>query len=217
MGKSILLVAIVAGAWYWHNGEIPFASPAGAFDSNGDPKVLMFTIDNCGKPCSMGRTGLKSRRVAFEEINIDPRAGDDEYTKLWKSFGATNGFPLIVAGSEKMVGSGGNPQMVALLGRSFGDQYLTRNERRYFERHFYADGSPRIVMYGADWCPHCKRLREEFEDNDIDFIEIDVEKSGDRKTMTRTLQINGYPATWVGYTRVNGSNLRAVEKTLKSY
>ena len=217
MRKLILIVAIVAGVWYWDRGDFRFISAPGAFDENGYPQVMMFTIDDCGKACNMGRDGLQRRRVAFSEISIDPRDDSDENVRLWKSFGATNGFPLIVAGDDKIVGSGSNPQMVALLGRNFGDQYLTRTERRYFEQHFYADGSPRIVMYGADWCPYCKKLREEFEASDIDFIEIDVEKSGEKETMARTMEIYGYPATWVGYTRVNGTSLRAVKATLKGY
>ena len=31
------------------------------------------------------------------------------------------------------------------------------------------------------------------------------------------MEIYGYPATWVGYTRVKGTNLRAVNKVLQSY
>jgi glutaredoxin len=217
MRKLILVVAIGVGFWYWDRGELPFMSAPGVFDENGDPQVLMFIIDNCGKACKMGRDGLQRRRVAFSEIKIDPRDDSDENVRLWKSLGAPNGFPLIVAGKEKIVGSGSNPEMVALLGRNFGDQYLTRTERRYFEQHFYADGSPRIVMYGADWCPYCKKLREEFEANDIDYIEIDVEKSGEQKRISETMGVYGYPTTWVGYARVNGTNLKAVNATLKSY
>ena len=132
MRKLILVVLIGAGVWYWNGAELPFTSASGAFDDYGEPEVLMFTIDNCGKACKMGREGLQRRRVAFSEINIDPDDGSDENVRLWKSFGATNGFPLIVAGKEKIVGSGSKPQILALLGRNFGNQYLTRTERRYF-------------------------------------------------------------------------------------
>jgi len=177
----------------------------------------MFTIDNCGKACTMGRDGLKRRRVAFSEVRIDPRNDGDENVKLWKSLGATNGFPLIVAGREKIVGSGSNAQMVAMLGRNFGDKYLTRTERRYFENHFYEDGSPRVVMYGADWCGYCARLRKDMKADGLDFYEIDVEKSGEKETMSRTMEIYGYPATWVGYQRVNGTSLRAVKATVNNY
>ena len=62
-----------------------------------------------------------------------------------------------------------------------------------------------------------KKLREEFDANDVDFIEIDVEKSGEMQTMAETMEIYGYPAPWVGYTRVNGTNLKAVNAVLLSY
>ena len=107
--------------------------------------------------------------------------------------------------------------MAGILGINFGDEYLSRTEKRYYKNHFYADGSPKIVMYGTDWCPYCKKLREEFEANNVDYIEIDVEKSGEMETMLKTMEIYGYPATWVGYTRVNGSNLKAVNAVMRSY
>lgn len=216
MRKWILVIAIGFGIWYWDKGELPFMSEAGAFDENGNPVVWMFTVENCGKACQMGRDGLKERRVAFEEKQINPNNDADENVKLWKSM-RTNSFPVIVAGNEKIIGSGTRSEIVALLGSNFGDQYLTRTEKRYFKRHFYEDGSPKIVMYGADWCQYCKKLRNEFQANNIDFIEIDVENSGEKETMSKTLEIYGYPATWVGYTRVKGSNLKAVNAVLSSY
>ncbi len=54
-------------------------------------------------------------------------------------------------------------------------------------------------------------------DADIDFIEIDVDRHPNKQNIMQTMEIAGYPATWVGYTRVNGTNLRAVNKVLKSY
>ena len=104
-----------------------------------------------------------------------------------------------------------------MLGRSFGEKYLTGFEKRLFRKHFYEDGSPKIVMYGADWCPYCKKLRDEFHANGVDYIEIDVDRSAYKDEILRTMQINGYPATWVGYTRVRGTDLSAVERTRNSY
>ncbi len=216
MRKLVLFIVIGVGVWYWDKGESPFMSSAGAYDEGGNPVVWIFTVENCGKPCELGRDGLKRRRVAFEEMQIDLNNGADEDVKLWKTVRSNNSFPLIVVGSEKITGSS-RPAMAGILGLNFGDKYLSRNEKRYFKKHFYADGTPKIIMYGADWCGYCKKLREEFDANDIDFIEIDVEKSGEKKTMSKTMEIYGYPATWVGYTRVKGTNLKAVNAVLQSY
>lgn len=217
MRKLIFIMIIGFGAWQWHQGELPFLSPAGAFDEAGNPAVWLFTVKNCGKPCQEARSQLNRRRVSFEEKLIDPQDSSDENVKLWKKMRQGNGFPLIVAGKEKLVGGGSRPRMATLLALNFGDKHLTSTEKRYFKKHFYQDGSPKIIMYGADWCPYCKKLREELQANNVDFIEIDVEKSGEKERMSKTMAITGYPATWVGYTRVNGSNLKAVKKTLNSY
>jgi glutaredoxin len=216
MRKLVLIIVIGVGVWYWDKGESPFMSSAGAYDEGGNPVVWIFTVENCGKPCQQGRDGLKRRRVAFEEKQINLDNDTDEDVKLWKTLRNNNNFPLIVVGNEKIIGSS-RPAMAGILGINYGDKYLSRTEKRYFKKHFYADGTPRIVMYGADWCPYCKKLRGEFDANNIDYIEIDVEKSGEKETMAKTMEISGYPATWVGYTRVNGTNLKAVNAVLKSY
>jgi glutaredoxin len=216
MRKLVLIIAIGVGVWFWDKGELPFMSAAGAYDEGGNPVVWIFTVMNCGAPCQQGLDGLDRRRVEYEEKQIDLNNDADENVKLWKTLRKDNSFPLIVAGKEKIIGSS-RPALAGILGINFGDQYLSRTEKRYFKEHFYADGSPGIVMYGADWCPYCKKLREEFDANDVDFIEIDVEKSGEMQTMAETMEIYGYPATWVGYSRVNGSNLKAVNAVLRSY
>jgi glutaredoxin len=216
MRKLILIIAIGVGYWYWDKGELPFMSTAGAYDDEGNPIVWIFTVKGCGKACQLGIDGLKRRRVAFEEKQIDPDNDADENEKLWLTVRKSNGFPLIVAGKEKIVGSG-KAAIASILGKNFGDKYLSRTEKRYFKKHFYPDGMPRIVMYGADWCPYCKKLRREFNENNVDFLEIDVEESGEKETMSKTMEIHGYPATWVGYTRVNGSNIRAINAAFRSY
>ncbi len=216
MRKLILVIAIGVGVWFWNNGELPFVEEAGAFDENSNPLVWIFTVDNCGKACESGRNDLKRRRVSFEEKRIDINNDSDADVKLWKRMRSGNRFPLIVAGYEKMVGSD-RPVVAGILGMTYGEKYLSRTEKRYFKQHFYADGSPKIVMYGTDWCGYCKKLREEFEANDVDYIEIDVEKSGEQQKISETMGVYGYPTTWVGYARVKGTNLRAIKAALESY
>ena len=216
MRKLILIIAVGVGVWYWQQGGLPFVEEAGAFDENRNPLVWIFTVDNCGKPCESGRNDLKRRRVSFEEKLIDINDQNDENVALWKSLRSNNSFPLIVAGAEKIVGSD-RPAIAGILGKNFGDRYLSKTEKRYFEQHFYADGSPRIVMYGADWCGYCRKLRNELKANNVDFIEIDVEKRGDKERIAKTMGVYGYPTTWVGYSRVRGTNLNAVRSALDNY
>lgn len=213
MRKLIFISVIVLAVWSWNTGRLPFMSTAGAYDEQGNPLVWIFTIKNCGQACEMGRQNLKRRRVDFEEFLIDPNNDSDPEVQLWKDVGK-GGFPLIVAGDIKIKGSGNLPMMQNMLGKTFGERYLTRAEKKLFKNHFYADGTPRIVLYGTDWCQYCKKLRDEFEASNIDYLDIDVDRSSNKQQIINTLEIPGYPAVWVGYTRVNGSDLRAVKKVL---
>lgn len=215
MRKLFFILAIGIGVWYWKNGTLPFMPTAGAYDEAGNPVVWLFTVEGCGRPCDMGRNNLERRSVDYEEKLINPNDDSDPNVALWKKVGK-GGFPLIVGGDVKIKGSGTQSMVLEMLGSNFGDKYFTSFESRLFENHFNEDGTPGIIMYGADWCPYCKKLREEFEANDVDYIEIDVDKSVNKMLILNTLEIPGYPAVWVGYTRVNGSDFRAVEKVVDS-
>lgn len=215
MKKIIIVAAISIVAWQLHDGKLFFLSSAGAYDDSGNPAVWLFTVDGCGNPCDASRNQLKRRRVDFEEKRIDVNNNDDDDVKFWARNGR-NSFPLIAAGDEVVIGSS-SARLATALALTFGDEYLSRNEKILFKNHFYPDGSPKIVMYGADWCPYCRKLRTEFQNNNVDFVEIDVEKHARKELLTRTMEIDGYPATWVGYTRVNGSTLKAVNSVLSSY
>ncbi len=84
MRKLILIAALGLAGWYWQQGGLPFFAPAGAFDEAGNPEVWIFTIDNCGKACDMGRNNLRSRRVDYREFRINPNDGDNPDVQLWK-------------------------------------------------------------------------------------------------------------------------------------
>lgn len=216
--KNLLVIGLLFAAyWHWNDGQWPFGSKnvTAAVDTAGNPSVWIFTFQGCGDSCSNAVRELRNRHVPFEEKVISPERPDEPDFKLWKGYGTGNQFPLLVAGEKTHTGFY-VPSIATLLGATFGETYLTENEKRYFKRHFAADGSPRIVLYGTDWCPHCASLRKEFRANQVSFEDIDVDKSGDKSQLLQTMGIAGYPATWVGYTRVkNGSNFSDVMTLLK--
>ncbi len=219
MKKIVLLGLLVAGYWYWNNGQLPWSSNPTAVDATGKPTTWIFTFEGCGDTCANAIKELRNRHVPFTEKVISPERPDEPDFKLWQGYGAGNSFPLLVAGNQTLTGFY-VPNIASTLGKAFGETYLTPNERRYFKSHFNADGSPRIVLYGTDWCPHCAKLRKELRENQISFADIDVEKVGDSKQLLQTMGIAGYPATWVGYTRVKDgssySEIMALAKQSKS-
>lgn len=219
MKKLVFIGLLIAAYWHWNNGQLPWNSNTAAVDATGKPTTWIFTFEGCGDVCSNAVRELRYRNVPFTEKVISPERPDEPDFKLWKGYGAGNTFPLLVAGNETLAGFY-VPGIASLLGITFGETYLTSTERRYFKSHFNADGSPRIVLYGTSWCPHCAKLRKELQKNQISFADIDVEKVGDSKQLLQTMGIGGYPATWVGYTRVkdgsNYSEVMALAKQSKS-
>jgi glutaredoxin len=215
--KKLLIVGLLFAAyWYWDKGQLPFCgNSTAAVDAAGNSAVWLFTFDDCGDSCANAVRELRNRNVPFEEKVISPERRDEPDFKIWQGYGTGNNFPLLVVGEQTLTGFY-VPNMASLLGKAFGETYLTHNEKRYFKAHFNTDGSPRIVLYGTDWCPHCAALRKKLKGNHVSFEDVDVEKSGDKNQLLQTMGIAGYPATWVGYTRVkNGSDYGEIMALLK--
>jgi glutaredoxin len=214
--KIIYIGLLFAAYWYWDKGQLPFGGKnTAAVDAAGNSAVWLFTVEGCGDPCMNAVRELRNRNVPFEEKVISPERQDDENFKLWQGYRTGTNFPLLVVGEQTLTGFY-VPHIAGLLGATFGETYLTHNERRYFKAHFNADGSPRIVLYGTDWCPYCAKLRKELNENHVMFEDVDVEKIGDTNQLLQTMGIGGYPATWVGYIRVNdGSNYNEIMALLK--
>ena len=210
MKKILFIALIVAGFWHWKGN--PFSKPSISADSDGNAQVVVFTFPECGEPCTDTIAALKRRKVPFEEVALNRDEETSENYKRWAQYGDRN-FPLIVAGQEKATGSA-KADLIRLLATNFKDDYLTASEAQYYQRHFNSAGEPQIVLYGTDWCPGCAALRKEMRAQNVAFVDIDVEKVADSKNLTQTMEIGGYPTIYVGYQRVNGVNLAAIEKML---
>lgn len=205
--KKFFIFVLIVGAVYKFNPDLfSFLHSKGAFDEQGNPLTLVFTHDNCGKPCGEAVGFLKKRGIDYSLYSLD---NNDVNTALWKEYGGVNSFPNIIVGDERAYGSY-KSQIVSALAMNYGDSVLTSAERYYMKKHFNADGSDRLVMYSASWCGYCKQLRETLDKNDVDYLEIDVEKSAQRKSMTAAMEITGYPLVYFGYKRMQSSSPREV-------
>ena len=210
MKKLLFIALIAAGFWHWKGN--PFSKPNMATDGNGTAQVVVFTFPECGEPCTNAIAALELRKVPFEEVELSRDEQTSENYKRWEQFGDRN-FPLIVAGQEKATGDA-KAELIRVLATNFQDDYLTTSEAKYYKRHFDSAGEPQIVLYGTDWCPGCAALRKEMRAENVAFVDIDVEKVSDSKNLTETMEIGGYPTIYVGYQRVNGVNLAAIEKVM---
>ena len=58
---------------------------------------------------------------------------------------------------------------------------------------------PKIVLYSTSWCPHCKAAKEYFTQNNIPFINRDVELDSDAMAvLTGKYKSQGVPVIVLG-------------------
>lgn len=62
----------------------------------------------------------------------------------------------------------------------------------------------KVVLYTTDWCSVCKRAKQYFNDNNISYVEYDVNKSKIGKIDFKLLRGKGVPVIIVGKKRMNG-------------
>lgn len=222
MKKILLVVVLGLSYWYWQHGALPFgmampfASAPSAHDAAGDPSVWLFTFKGCGKSCDLAVKDLTDRGVVFEEKQLDAENRSGKEYDQWKSFNLPESFPALIADTQVATGYSAD-KYTQLLAKAFDGAYLNSTQKRYYAKHFNEDGTPRIVMYAASWCGYCAKLRKELNNNQVDFTEIDVEKSGEKELLSQAMGVSGYPTTYVGYSRVaNSSDYSAVVTALRT-
>lgn len=204
MKKIIIIGLLLFGAYkLYSNGDLPFMKKPGAFDANGKAIVRLFVGPGCESVCGEIESLLQNRKIDYDLVDVASPEG--------AKYGVHQ-YPLIQIGSESAVG--GRLEMVGALASGLGPEVLSRSERMAMENHFDDNGRAIVVMYGTEWCPHCKRQREYFRSHDIPFSELDPEKSAAAKTAYTILQGNGYPLTYVGYQRFVGYKEREIKQAL---
>lgn len=204
--KNLLTLILLAAAGYYAYQQI--IQPKGIYDESGNAKTLLFVFDACGSPCDQAQNFLARRSIPYEPINLssDPEAG----TRL-RSLGGSSTMPQLYTGTRRVDGFH-QLRYKEALGETYGLDVLGGNDREAFANHFNSDGSPKLVMYATDWCPHCKKAREYFQDNGLAYKEWDVEKESEGKRYFDTLEGTGYPVIYVGFRRVNTNGVKAALK-----
>ena len=143
------------------------------------------------------------KRVDFIEYNISEDSGKQRLNDI----GGGRQFPLIVIGNQR-VKYNTEMQIVSSLAENIGLEAVSRSEQRVLQSHFYEDGTPAIIMYGTSWCPGCKKMRNYFNKNDIQFTELDAEGAA----LTDFTILKGG-----GYRRIISANIKLLEETRKEF
>jgi len=203
--KKVVFFVLLAGAAYY---QFFAGAPVGVYHDDGAPKTVLFTTGQCGKACEETRNYLKRRKIDFEEHDaFDNGSGTD----LYKEYGGTGYMPLIAMGEQRIIGH--NPgDIISALADEFGSAHIKSRELKALQRNFDSNLEPRVIMYATAWCGYCKKARQYFVANGIDFVEYDIEKDRAAKRDFDTLLGSGTPLLYQGYTRVSGFDQRRIEK-----
>lgn len=203
--KKLIVIAALAAAGYFAYGH--FGPDRGVYYDDGTAKTIFFSTEKCGKGCDKMRSFLK-KRTDFEEydaFDFGPGA------KLYESLGGDGYLPYIVMGKQRVIGydRGG---VISAIAAEYGPSKVKEKEAKALGRHFKRNGDPIVVMYATAWCGYCNKARQYFRENRIPFVEFDIEKDHAARRDYNALLGSGTPLLYQGYTRVNGFDVRRIER-----
>ena len=75
--------------------------------------------------------------------------------------------------------------------------------------------TPRITLYSARNCPHCRRARQYLEGKGLRFQELDVERNPRAQKAFARLGARGVPVILIGGTRIDGFDRRRLDQALR--
>ena len=73
-----------------------------------------------------------------------------------------------------------------------------------------------LVFFSAPWCGYCDRARDWFDDQRVDYLEIDIERSTDNNQLWRDAGGRGVPLVLVGEQRIPGYSPDAYARALRA-
>ncbi len=72
-----------------------------------------------------------------------------------------------------------------------------------------------VVMYATSWCGYCKKAREFFRANNIEYTEYDVEESAEARQEFNDLGGRGVPVIVINEEVIHGLSLSKMRKALQ--
>ncbi len=118
-------------------------------------EIKLYGADWC-PDCRRAKAYLKENNITFEFIDVDL---DKSATKLVESINKGKRIIPTIIINGKSYSNPTNDKLASVLGIN--------------ENH-------RVVLYGADWCPDCRKSKAFLKDNKVNFqyIEIDKKENG---------------------------------------
>ena len=74
----------------------------------------------------------------------------------------------------------------------------------------YADPDAEVVLYATEWCGYCQKTRELLADNNISYVEYDIERSEQGYREYKNLGGRGVPVVNVKGTVIHGYSAQRI-------
>lgn len=113
-------------------------------------KIIFYGADWC-PDCQRAKAYLKENNIEFDFVDVDV---NKEATKLVESINKGKRIIPTLIINEKSYTNPDNSQLASVLG---------------------INKVGRVVLFGADWCPDCRRAKSYLQNNGINFEFIDVD------------------------------------------
>ena len=85
-----------------------------------------------------------------------------------------------------------------------------------FGRPDYSTVENEVILYATEWCGYCQKTRELFKENNISYVEYDIEKSEKGRTEHKRLGGKGVPLLKINGKVIHGYNSKMILASLNS-
>ena len=80
----------------------------------------------------------------------------------------------------------------------------------------YSTARNEVILYATEWCGYCQKTRELFKENNISYVEYDIDKSERRLKEHKRLGGTGVPLLRINGKVIHGYNEKLILASLKS-
>lgn len=103
---------------------------------------------------------------------------------------------------------------LALLGLTL--ENWDRIDNAIFADTSHSTSRKQVVLYATEWCGYCQKTREFFKQNNISYVEYDIEKSERRRREHKRLGGKGVPLVKINDKVIHGYNPTLMLRYLRS-
>lgn len=84
-----------------------------------------------------------------------------------------------------------------------------------YGQYYLPSDSAKVILYATDWCQFCKKTRELFAENQIDYVELNIENTERGMKQYLALRGKGVPLILIEDVRINGYHAGKINQVLK--